>query len=269
MSGSPLTAPASSRRRATTSGVTPRVRACRAIAGRAVRRRLRRRRLASWTEAAFTGSGSGRGRTVQRSRAPFSGWLNYVDDEGSTSAGTTATGLHRVRGPIHHGACGTGRTVPEGAYPILQDRTGAIWVGNGRPWTAMQTGAGRCSGLRVPSPNVVSHRSYADRGRQAVGRDGQRTVVLRKGRYRPYVDSAGFLKRRHHGHPRGSLGSFLVRDRFRARAVRRKSSRQIHHQLTDCPTIASGAVRGSGRRPVDRHVPGTYPSRGGQVHHLA
>ena len=73
---------------------------------------------------------NGRAELFNLPGAPFSGWRSfYVDGEGSTWLGTTATGLHRVVDPtitVHAERDGLSL---HGAYPILQDRTGAIWVG--------------------------------------------------------------------------------------------------------------------------------------------
>ena len=125
--------------------------------------------------------------------APFSGWLSlYVDNEGSTWLGTTATGVHRMVDPSITVYAERDGLSLKGAYPILQDRTGAIWVGN----AALTRYANGRWTLQWPS-SAISERGvtsiFADRaGRLWVG-TGRGPWYVEQGRYRPYIDSAGFL----------------------------------------------------------------------------
>ena len=139
----------------------------------------------------------GRAELFNLPGAPFSGWRSFfVDQEGSTWLGTTATGLHRVVDPkitVH--AEGDGVSL-HGAYPILQDETGAIWVGNGG---LVRYANGRWTSQWPPqavAPGVVTS-IYADRAHRLwVGTSHGGAGYFERGRYTALADEAGLLRGR-------------------------------------------------------------------------
>ena len=69
----------------------------------------------------------GKAEPVRLPGAPIFGWKSfYVDDEGSTWLGSTATGLHRAIDATITVHSGTDALTLKGAYSILEDRTGAL-----------------------------------------------------------------------------------------------------------------------------------------------
>jgi len=136
----------------------------------------------------------GQAEPVRLPGAPIFGWKSfYVDDEGSTWLGSTATGLHRVIDATITVHSGTGALTLMGAYSILEDRTGAIWLNNsgglkryskGR-WTAL-------SSPRIVEPDAV-RSIYEDRaGRLWVGTSSA-VGFINRGRYRRYAEDSPFL----------------------------------------------------------------------------
>ena len=126
--------------------------------------------------------------------ARISGLRSFlVDDEGSVWLGTTASGLHRffeASVSVHAERDGV---LLMGAYTILADRTGAIWIGSnglkryakGR-FTSSWSTAGS-------SPDQVTS-IYEDRaGTLWVGTTGG-LRYSRSGRFTRYDDPSGFLK---------------------------------------------------------------------------
>ena len=137
---------------------------------------------------------NGKHELIKLPGAPLSGLRSfYVDREGSTWLGTTATGLHRLREPTITVYTERDGLSLKNVYSILEDSTGAIWIGNG--------------GLkRYANGHVTSHWSaegvssdhvtctYEDKsGRLWVGTSGGLTY-FGSGHFRRYDDPSGFLK---------------------------------------------------------------------------
>jgi ligand-binding sensor domain-containing protein len=137
---------------------------------------------------------NGRQERIQLPGAPLSELRSfYVDREGSTWLGTTATGLHRLRDPlitVHSEGDGVSVKI---AYSIFEDRTGAIWIGNGglkRYANGRFTSYWSAEGV---SPDRVTS-IYEDKGGTLwVGTYGG-LRSFRNGRFRPFDDASGFLK---------------------------------------------------------------------------
>ena len=136
----------------------------------------------------------GQAEPVRLPGVPIFGWRSfYVDDEGSTWLGSTATGLHRVTNATVTVHSGTSTLTLLGAYSILQDRTGAIWLNssgglkryaNGR-WTGL-------SSPRIVEPDAV-RSIYEDRaGRVWVGTSSA-VGFIEGGRYRRYAEDSPLL----------------------------------------------------------------------------
>jgi signal transduction histidine kinase/ligand-binding sensor domain-containing protein len=125
----------------------------------------------------------------------------YVDDEGSTWFGTTASGVFRVHDPliaVHRERDGVSLRI---AYAILQDRRGAMWIGtNG----LQKYAEGRVTVYSAPErsdPYVVACL-YEDRaGRIWVGTNAGVNLVSGNGELSAYHDRSGFL--------RGAISSIL------------------------------------------------------------
>ena len=103
--------------------------------------------------------------------ARFSGWRSFlVDDEGSVWLGTTASGCTVSSWhPSHVHAERDGLSLM-GAYPILADRTGAIWVGNdGLKRYAQGAGSSHPGPTAGHPPDLVTS-IYEDRAGTLVGR---------------------------------------------------------------------------------------------------
>jgi signal transduction histidine kinase/ligand-binding sensor domain-containing protein len=117
----------------------------------------------------------------------------YVDNEGSTWFGTTASGVFRVHDPliaVHRERDGVSLRM---AYAILQDRRGAIWIST----HGLQKYAdGRVTVYSAPDrrdPDGVNCL-YEDRaGRIWVGTNTGVRVVSGDGDLLPYHDGSGFL----------------------------------------------------------------------------
>jgi signal transduction histidine kinase len=137
---------------------------------------------------------NGKHELIKLPGAPLSALHSlYVDREGSTWLGTTATGLHRLREPTITVYTERDGLSLKNVYSILEDSTGAIWIGNG--------------GLkRYANGHVTSHWSaegvssdhvtctYEDKsGRLWVGTSGGLTY-FGSGHFRRYDDPSGFLK---------------------------------------------------------------------------
>ena len=162
----------------------------------------------------------GKAEPVRLPGAPIFGWKSfYVDGEGSTWLGSTATGLHRVVDATITVHSETDAFTLKGAYSILEDRTGAIWLNNsgglkryakGR-WTAL-------SPLRVVDPDAV-RSIYEDRAGRLWVATSTAVGFIQGGRYQPLRGGLSAPERLDFSDPRGPLGSFLVRGRLGSRAI--------------------------------------------------
>jgi ligand-binding sensor domain-containing protein/signal transduction histidine kinase len=125
--------------------------------------------------------------------APISGLRSFlVDDEGSVWLGTTASGLHRFSDAsisVHAERDGVSLV---GAYSILADRTGAIWIGsNGLKRYANSRFTSSWSTAGTSRDQVTS--IYEDTaGTLWVGTAGG-LRYFRSGRFTPYEDPSGLL----------------------------------------------------------------------------
>ena len=82
-----------------------------------------------------------------------------------------------------------------GAYPILQDRTGAIWVGNGG-LTRYANGHWTSQWPAHCHPEGVVTSIYGDKSDKLWVGTNNGTGYFERGRYAPYPDRSGFLKGR-------------------------------------------------------------------------
>ena len=118
----------------------------------------------------------------------------YVDREGSTWFGTVAAGLHRLDEPtITVLTQRQGRSLDNIAYSILEDRTGAVWIGNGG---LKRYAAGRFTPFSAQGVSADAISSiYEDKaGRLWVGRQSGLTY-LHNGRLTPFDDTPAFLQK--------------------------------------------------------------------------
>jgi signal transduction histidine kinase/ligand-binding sensor domain-containing protein len=135
----------------------------------------------------------GKADLVRLPGAPIFGWRSfYVDDEGSTWLGSTATGLHRVIDATITVHSETDAFSLKAAYSILEDRTGAILLNAGGlkryskgRWTAL-------SSPRIVEPDAV-RSIYEDKaGRVWVGTSSA-VGFIDRGRYQRYAEDSPFL----------------------------------------------------------------------------
>lgn len=135
----------------------------------------------------------GRAVSVHVPGMPASGLRSfYVDTEGSTWLGTTASGLHRlIDAPVtlHTELDGGSLRV---AYALLRDRTGAIWMSTSG---LHRYADGRLVSYRVAdgTPARVSSLYEDATGTLWVGTDRGLSTV-HKGRWIPQPDPSGYLR---------------------------------------------------------------------------
>jgi signal transduction histidine kinase/ligand-binding sensor domain-containing protein len=136
---------------------------------------------------------SGKTEVVTLPGAPHTGWKSFhVDSEGSTWLGTTATGVHRAVDTSITVHAESERLSLKGAYSILEDHTGAIWLNNGG---LKQYSNGRWASSRWP-PLVAPHRVtslYEDKGQRLWVGTSSGVGFLRQGSYQPYARDSSFL----------------------------------------------------------------------------
>ena len=142
----------------------------------------------------FEGDKTYRIRNRTHERTSLAGGSSfYVDREGSTWIGTVAHGLHRLRDDLF-----TSYTEAEGrsldrAYPVLQDRSGTVWIGSNAGLTGYAEGRFRSYGPGdgLPSSQITS--LFEDKtGKLWVGTGGG--LAYRQGnRFIRHLAGGGFL----------------------------------------------------------------------------
>ena len=136
----------------------------------------------------------GKPEPVRLPGSPMFGWKSfYVDDEGSTWLGSTATGLHRVIDATITVHSETDAFSLKGAYSILEDRTGAIWLNNGGSLKRYSKGRWtEASAFRTAEPDAI-RSIYEDKaGRLWVG-TGSAVGFIDRGKYTRYAEDSPFL----------------------------------------------------------------------------
>jgi len=123
-----------------------------------------------------------------------SAWRSfYLDAEGSTWLGSTATGLHRVVDATITVHSETDAFSLKGAYSILEDRTGVIWLNNNGSLKRYSKGRWtEVSAFRTVEPDAI-RSIYEDKaGRIWVGTSSA-VGFIDGGKYKRYAEDSPFL----------------------------------------------------------------------------
>jgi signal transduction histidine kinase/ligand-binding sensor domain-containing protein len=136
---------------------------------------------------------NGRHELIKLPGAPLSVLRSlYVDREGSTWLGTTASGLYRLREPTITVYAERDGLSLKGAYSILADSSGSIWIG-GIDLKRYANGRFRSYRFAEGASRDVVTCIYEDRaGRLWVGTGGGLTHFA-NGQFTRYNDPSGFL----------------------------------------------------------------------------